>query len=122
MKATALSFCCLVSAGLAYADAVQLVGQYVSDKNTTMTIHADGKGLVISGRGEFSMYNAQCQATSATTAACQGTGTRLEDHKAYTAIYQLSASPDGKRLSSTWRTTYGNGEAYTGTTQLKRVD
>lgn len=118
--AAALAACCL--AGTAYADGSLFVGQYLSDKNTTMTIQAAGQGLAISGRGEFSMYSAQCRMSSATLAVCQGTGTRLKDRKEYMATYHLTASPDGKRVTSSWVTTYDNGESYRGTTVLARVN
>ncbi|MBI3231332.1 MAG: hypothetical protein HYZ45_14560 [Burkholderiales bacterium] len=100
----------------------QLVGQYIGDNNTTMTIHTDGDGITISGRGQFSMYNASCRLTSNISAECQGEGTRLNDKKTYRATYHLRSSHDGRRIISNWTASYDNGEFYKGTSHLSRVN
>ncbi|MCP5154797.1 MAG: hypothetical protein H6983_11560 [Ectothiorhodospiraceae bacterium] len=100
------------------------VGQYISTKQTTMTIQSYDRrspsDFVISGQGRYSIYKADCVMETTNAAHCSGKGTRLEDRREYRVTYYLRRQ--GSHLTSDWSLIYpSTGETYSGQTRLQRV-
>ena len=100
------------------------IGQYISTKQTTMTIQSYDRrspsDFVISGQGRYSIYKADCVMEAVNAAHCSGKGTRLKDRREYRVTYYLRRQ--GSRLTSQWSLIYpSTGETYSGETHLQRV-